>query len=75
MVLVVILDDRPRHKAATCTTLKWIDIRTKQIHKIAYNLNNYTVDCEIFVVKIFSSTTFPTKIKHAKYLVSRASPL
>ena len=39
MVLVVILDDRPRHKAATCTTLKWIDIRTKQNPQVAYNLN------------------------------------
>ena len=29
----------------------------------------HTVDWEILIVKIFSSTTFPTKIKHVKYFV------
>ena len=29
----------------------------------------HTVDREFFIVKNFSSTTFPTKIKHVKYFV------
>ena len=41
--------------------------KASQEHQERYDVHVHTVDCKIFVTKIFHRRPFLTKIKHAKY--------